>query len=122
VNVGSLFAGIGGFDLGLQRAGMRVAWKVELDPYCQAVLARHFPEARRYEDVRDIGAENLAPVDLICVARSTAFPRAFRWPFRHRFRRPFPIRSGRRGVIRHRFTDRGGSVLPTSPRPIEVWS
>jgi DNA (cytosine-5)-methyltransferase 1 len=66
VNVGSLFAGIGGFDLGLQRAGMRVAWQVELDPYCRAVLARHFPEAQRYEDVREVGAQNLAPVDLIC--------------------------------------------------------
>jgi DNA (cytosine-5)-methyltransferase 1 len=66
VNVGSLFAGIGGFDLGLQRAGMRVSWQVELDPYCRAVLARHFPEARRYEDVREVGAATLAPVDLIC--------------------------------------------------------
>jgi DNA (cytosine-5)-methyltransferase 1 len=66
VNVGSLFAGIGGFDLGFERAGMRVAWQIELDPYCRAVLAHHFPQARRYEDVREVGAENLAPVDLIC--------------------------------------------------------
>jgi DNA (cytosine-5)-methyltransferase 1 len=66
VNVGSLFAGIGGFDLGLERAGMRVAWQVELDPYCRAVLARHFPEAERFEDVREVGGQNLAPVDLLC--------------------------------------------------------
>lgn len=66
MNVGSLFAGIGGFDLGLERAGMRVTWQVELDPYCRAVLARHFPEAERFEDVREVGAESLAPVDLIC--------------------------------------------------------
>lgn len=66
MNVGSLFAGIGGFDLGLETAGMRVAWQVELDPYCRAVLARHFPEARRYEDVCEVGAKSLAPVDLIC--------------------------------------------------------
>lgn len=66
MNVGSLFAGIGGFDLGFERAGMRVAWQVELDPYCRAVLARHFPEAQRYEDVREVGAENLDPVDLVC--------------------------------------------------------
>lgn len=66
MNVGSLFAGIGGFDLGVERAGMRVAWQVELDPYCRAVLARHFPEAERFEDVREVGAANLAPVDLIC--------------------------------------------------------
>lgn len=66
MNVGSLFAGIGGFDLGLERAGMRVAWQVELDPYCRAVLARHFPEAERFEDIREVGAESLCPVDLIC--------------------------------------------------------
>jgi len=66
VNVGSLFAGIGGFDLGLERAGMQVAWQVELDPYCRAVLARHFPAARRFEDVCQVGAGDLAPVDLIC--------------------------------------------------------
>lgn len=47
---------------------------------------------------------------------------AFRWRFRHGFRWPFPIRSGRSGAIRHRFADRGDSILPTSPRPIEVWS
>jgi DNA (cytosine-5)-methyltransferase 1 len=66
VNVGSLFSGIGGFDLGFERAGMRVSWQVEQDPYCRAVLARHFPEAVRFEDVREVGAQNLCPVDLVC--------------------------------------------------------
>lgn len=66
MNVGSLFSGIGGFDLGFERAGMRVAWQVELDPYCRAVLARHFPDAARFEDVQEVGAGELAPVDLIC--------------------------------------------------------
>lgn len=66
MNVGSLFSGIGGFDLGFERAGMRVDWQVELDPYCRAVLAQHFPGAARYEDVREVGIGNLDPVDLIC--------------------------------------------------------
>jgi DNA (cytosine-5)-methyltransferase 1 len=66
VNVGSLFAGIGGFDLGFERAGMRVSWQVEQDPYCRAVLARHFPDAARFEDVCEVGARELAPVDLVC--------------------------------------------------------
>ncbi|HSS43046.1 MAG TPA: DNA cytosine methyltransferase [Solirubrobacterales bacterium] len=66
MNVGSLFSGIGGFDLGFERAGMRVSWQVELDPYCQAVLARHFPDAARFADVREVGARNLDPVDLLC--------------------------------------------------------
>ena len=66
MNVGSLFSGIGGFDLGFERAGMRVSWQVELDPYCRAVLARHFPDAARFADVRAVGAGDLDPVDLLC--------------------------------------------------------
>lgn len=66
MNVGSLFAGIGGFDLGLERAGFEVAWQVELDPWCRGVLARHFPRARRLEDVREVGAGTLAAVDVLC--------------------------------------------------------
>lgn len=63
---GSLFAGIGGFDLGLQRAGMTPAWQVEIDPWCRRVLAKHWPEVPRHEDVREVGSANLGPVDLVC--------------------------------------------------------
>jgi len=63
---GSLFAGIGGFDLGFERAGMTCKWQVEIDDYCQRVLEKHWPNVARYEDVRECGAENLEPVDLIC--------------------------------------------------------
>jgi len=63
---GSLFAGIGGFDLGLERAGMECVWQVEIDPYCQKVLAKHWPQVKRYDDVRECGEHNLETVDLIC--------------------------------------------------------
>lgn len=63
--VGSLFAGIGGFDLGFERAGFRTAWQVELHPINRAVLAHHFPHAQQFADVRDCGAGNLCPVDVI---------------------------------------------------------
>jgi DNA (cytosine-5)-methyltransferase 1 len=66
LTVGSLFAGIGGFDLGFERCGMRTIWQVEQNEFCRAVLARHFPDARRYDDVCTVGSHNLAPVDLIC--------------------------------------------------------
>lgn len=64
--MGSLFAGIGGFDLGFERAGFQTVWQVEINDYCRKVLAKHFPHAERFEDVRECGAHNLKPVDVIC--------------------------------------------------------
>lgn len=64
--VGSLFAGIGGFDLGLTRAGFDIAWQVEIDPYCQRVLAKHWPHVQRYGDIRTIDWGTVEPVDLLC--------------------------------------------------------
>ena len=63
---GSLFAGIGGLDLGLERAGMRCLWQVEIDDYANRVLSKHWPDVARYRDVRECGKHNLAPVDLVC--------------------------------------------------------
>lgn len=65
LTVGSLFAGIGGFDLGFERAGFEIKWQVEIDPFCRAVLEKHWPHVRRYEDVRTVGSE-LECVDVIC--------------------------------------------------------
>lgn len=50
--VGSLFSGIGGIDLGFERAGFCVKWQVEINDYCRALLGKHFPYAAQYKDVR----------------------------------------------------------------------
>jgi DNA (cytosine-5)-methyltransferase 1 len=65
---GSLFAGIGGFDLGLERAGMECRWQVEIDAYAQGVLAKHWPDVERWGDVRTfpVGDPSDWHVDLIC--------------------------------------------------------
>jgi DNA (cytosine-5)-methyltransferase 1 len=62
---GSLFSGIGGMDLGLERAGMQCQWQVEIDEFANRVLQKHWPSVPRFRDVRECGAHNLTPVDLI---------------------------------------------------------
>ena len=66
MTVGSLCAGIGGFDLGFERAGMTVRWQVEIDPFCRKVLTKHWPNVKRYEDLTTLTGDELEPVDLVC--------------------------------------------------------
>lgn len=63
---GSLFAGIGGFDLGFERAGMVCQWQVEIDKYANRILEKHWPNVHREADVRECGGHNLERVDVIC--------------------------------------------------------
>jgi DNA (cytosine-5)-methyltransferase 1 len=62
---GSLFSGIGGIDLGLERAGMTCRWQVEIDEYCRKVLTKHWPNVPKYGDIRTISGNELERVDLI---------------------------------------------------------
>ena len=68
ITIGSLFSGIGGFELGLERAipESSTIWQVEQDKYCQSILKKHWPESILYDDVCSVGAHNLKPVDIIC--------------------------------------------------------
>ncbi len=66
MNVGSLFSGIGGLDLGLERAGMTVKWQSEIDPYCSRVLAKHWPHVPNLGDVKLVDWSTVERVDLIC--------------------------------------------------------
>jgi len=62
---GSLFAGVGGFDLGFEAAGMECCFQVEWDKHCQQVLAHHWPDVPRWSDVSDVNGAELPPVDVI---------------------------------------------------------
>jgi DNA (cytosine-5)-methyltransferase 1 len=69
VRFASLFAGSGGFDLGLERAGHECALQVELDDYRYGILSRHWPDVPKVRDVRDVRAGQPLPrgaVDLVC--------------------------------------------------------
>ena len=67
MKISSLFSGIGGLELGLEAAGVgETLWQVEQDAFCRSVLARHWPDARRFEDVRTVRAGDIAGAELIC--------------------------------------------------------
>jgi DNA (cytosine-5)-methyltransferase 1 len=66
LTVGSLFSGIGGLDLGLERAGMQVRWQVEISPFCQQRLREQWPGIKRFWDIRELIGDELEGVDLIC--------------------------------------------------------
>ena len=62
---GSLFAGVGGFDIGMENAGWDCSWQVEWDKHCQSVLQKHWPNVPKYWDIQDVNGAELTPVDCI---------------------------------------------------------
>ena len=72
ITIGSLFSGVGGLELGLECAlrdggfDVETAWQCEQDEWCRGILARHWPSAVRYDDVRGVGAGNAPRVDVLC--------------------------------------------------------
>ena len=66
LRVGSLFAGIGGFDLAAEAMGWSTAWVSEIDPFASAVLERQFPDAPNLGDVTAIRWEDVPRVDVVC--------------------------------------------------------
>ena len=66
LTVGSLFSGIGGIDLGLERAGMNVIWQSEIDPFACKVLKKHWPEVPNHGDIKEIKWHEIERPDVIC--------------------------------------------------------
>jgi DNA (cytosine-5)-methyltransferase 1 len=65
MRVGSLFSGIGGIELGLEKEGFETAWFVEKDPYAQAVLRKHWPTTTIYGDITTINFTELPRIDVL---------------------------------------------------------
>ena len=65
LTVGSLFSGIGGIDLGLERAGMNVLWHSEIDPYACRVLKKHWPHVPNIGNITEVDWSNIPYVDVI---------------------------------------------------------
>ena len=73
MKVGSLFRGVGGFGLGLERSGHEIVWQVEYDKQARSILRKHWPDVKMYNDVQQVGGKDgeagrdvLEEVDLIC--------------------------------------------------------
>jgi len=66
VRVASFFAGIGGFDLGFQRAGHEIVFQCEIDEFCFQTLSYHWPEVKREKDVRTIISTTVPTAEIWC--------------------------------------------------------
>ena len=65
MRIGSLFSGIGGFDLAAEWMGWSTAWVSEIDPFACSVLAHHFPDAPNHGDITTIDFTTVEPVDIL---------------------------------------------------------
>ena len=64
VKVASFFAGIGGFDLGLENAGMEVVWQCEIKEFCRDILQQHFPKIPLEKDIREVDSGRIPDADV----------------------------------------------------------
>ncbi len=66
LKVASFFAGIGGFDLGLENAGMSVVFQCEINKYCQSVLKQHWPNVVLRDDIKKLSAKEIPKSEVWC--------------------------------------------------------
>lgn len=59
ISSASFFTGIGGFDLGFERAGIETVFQCEIDEFCRSVLERHWPKIERHNDIREVEASSI---------------------------------------------------------------
>lgn len=66
ITLGSLFDGIGGWQLAAVRNGVKPLWSSEIDPFPASVTKEHFPDTIQLGDVTKIDGAEIPPVDIIC--------------------------------------------------------
>lgn len=66
LKVASFFSGIGGFDLGLERAGMEVVFQCEWNAFCQKVLKKHWPNVKLMGDINDVTIDEVPKAEIWC--------------------------------------------------------
>lgn len=67
MTVGSLFSGIGGIELGLERTGkFKTIWNCEIDPYASMILKKHWPEVPNLGDITKVNWNEIEKPELIC--------------------------------------------------------
>ena len=66
LRVSSFFAGIGGFDLGLERSGMEVVFQCEVNKFCQSVLRKHWSNVKLVGDIKTLESMDIPKSDLWC--------------------------------------------------------
>ena len=64
MKVASFFSGIGGFDLGFQKANFEVTMQCEIDPFCNQILEKHWPGVKRFDDIRKVSHGDVPLADV----------------------------------------------------------
>lgn len=66
LTLGSLFDGIGTWQLSAKHNGIKPLWSCEIDEYPSSVSHSHFPETKQYGDIKEIHGDSIEPVDILC--------------------------------------------------------
>lgn len=66
ITLGSLFDGIGGWQLAAAKNGVKPLWSSEIDPFPASITEKHFPDTIQLGDVTKINGAEIPPVDIIC--------------------------------------------------------
>ena len=65
-NINSFFAGIGGFDIAFEQSGFKTQLLCEINPFCNQILSRHWPNVRKELDINEIEIDNIPNADVWC--------------------------------------------------------